>query len=209
MTKSIFSVMSIALASGFIYAGGDIKDVEPAVEPVIEVEQADESGFYLGLGLSGMKLTNEFTDEELSAAGITLQAGYQYSQYIAVEGRYSRSLGKVEYDSGTTSNMSTDDYPTDFTNVGIYLKPMYPVGDLKVYALLGYGEVEVTNVPVEGVDSAENGFQWGLGVSYSFNEDFSAFIDYLRVYDDTGFGCSSAEDDVVADIWTVGISYKF
>lgn len=194
--------------NGLCYAGGDIAPVEPEVT-VPEVAAASGSGFYVGLGVSAMSLRDDDSDEEFSATGLALQAGYQFNQYFALEGRYTFNVSDVEYDHGTTSNPDYDDYPTDFSNAGIYLKPMYPIDNFKLYALLGYGEVKLTDVPVAGVDSAENGFQWGLGASYSFNENISAFVDYVRAYDDTGFGCCAREANVIADLWTLGVSYKF
>ena len=211
MKKNVLSLVSILALSGLSYAGGDVAPVEEPV--VIAPVVIDDSGFYLGVGFSGMSLNNDLTDEEFTANGVMLQAGYQYNRYIAVEGRYMLHIGDVEYTHGSTTNPDYNDYPTDFTNIAIYLKPMYPIGDFSIYALLGYGEVELTNIPLGGpgisADRAESGFQWGLGADYAFNENISGFVDYVRMYDGTGFDYRAMNADIVADVWTLGVNYAF
>jgi len=207
----MLSIVSVLALSGVSFAGGDIVMVEElvAVTPVV----VDESSFYVGVGFSGMRLNNDLTDEKFSANAVMLQAGYQYNHYLAIEGRYTFHVGDVEYKHGTTINLNYSDYPTDFENVALYLKPMYPIDDFSVYALLGYGEVGLTNIPLGGAgisaDRAESGFQWGLGAGYAFSEDISVFVDYVRMYDDTGFDKRAQDANIVADAWTFGISYKF
>ena len=198
----------VLLVMNAAYAGGDI---EPIVEPVIVVEDVvtNESGLYIGVGISALKLKDHFTDEEFTANGVMLQAGYQYNKYLAIEGRYSFHVGDVAYDKGKLKGVNYDDYPTDFTNLGIYIKPMYSVDNFSAYALLGYGEVELTNIPQDDADRTEAGFQWGLGLGYDFHENVSIFVDYVRMYDDDGFDGRATNRNVVADAWTLGVTYKF
>lgn len=204
---------ALALSTG-LYAGGDMT---PAVEPVVpiieETVAVSESAFYVGIGVSLLSLEDDYSKEEFSSNGVTLQAGYQYNEYLAIEGRFTRDVGDVSYDHGSdpkaNGGMNIDDYPTDFTNIGIYIKPMYTVDNFTAYALLGYGEVELTNIPQGDDDRTEAGFQWGLGASYLFHENMSFFIDYLRMYDGEGFDGRAYKRDVLADAWTFGITYKF
>ncbi len=196
------------LASG-CYAGGDKMIVEESAIVIPEVI-TDDSAFYLGLGVSGMSLRDDFTDEEFSATGVMLQAGYKFNNYFALEGRYTVSVSDVEYEQGSTTNPHYDAYPTDFSNMGIYLKSMYPIGDFTPYILLGYGEVELTNIPlINSADRAESGFQWGLGAGYNITENIIASLDYVRLYDDVGFDYRAINEDVVSDLWTLSVSYKF
>jgi opacity protein-like surface antigen len=207
--KRMKKSLSVLLLSHMLFAGGSIA---PAlVEKPLPVEKptVDESAFYLGVGISGMRLKDDSTDEEFSAKGVMIQAGYQYNKNIAIEGRYTVSIGDTEYDHGKTHNADIGDYPSDFTNIGVYLKPMYPIGDLNLYALLGYGQVELTNIPIGDVDRSEDGFQWGLGAEYIFADNISAFVDYVSLYDDKGFDYRAQNSDIVSDVWTFGISYRF
>jgi len=214
MNKAAFIFLVMLLLSTFSFAG---KSSISALEPVIEVPMDEpyiadnHTGFYFGLGLTSLNLKNDISQEEFSAKGLSLQAGYQFNEYLAIESRYIRSMGDVKYDHGLTSNLNIDDYPTDFTNTAIYLKPMYSVEDLNLYALLGYGEVEFTSIPsgVGGADRAEDGFQWGVGASYDIADNLSIFVDYTRLYDDKGFDYLAQSSNIVSDVWTLGISYKF
>ena len=203
MKKNIISLVSILALSGSAYAGGNIAPVEEAV--VVEAPVADNSAFYLGLGFGQAAVNDDFTSEEISNNTVMLQAGYQYNQYVALEGRYTFGFS-TDYDPGTTGN-SPDDYDGDFSSWGVYVKPMYPIGDFNIYALLGYGGVMLDNL--EQGDAYESGFQWGLGAGYAFTEEVSVFVDYVSLYDDTGFDYRAQLNDVDSDTWTVGVSYKF
>ncbi len=210
--KTIKLSMVVMLTLSCIgYAGGNeaiSESIPVAIEPSV-----DTAAFYIGLGVANMSLSNDVSDEEFTSLGVMLQLGYQINEYLAIEGRYTRSVGDLEYDHGKTSNPNYNDYPADFSNIGIYLKPMYAVESFNVYALLGYGQVELTNIPLGGAgisaDRAESGFQWGLGASYDVTESTAIFVDYVRFYDDKGFDHRASTADVASDAWTLGVSYRF
>ena len=195
--------MSILALSGLVFAGGDIAPVEPQMEMPIVV--ADNSAFYLGLGLGNAVLNDDTTGEKFDTKTLMLQAGYQYNAYIALEGRYSFGFS-TDYDQGTTNGIAGG-YNGNISNWGIYVKPMYPIGDFSVYALLGYGGVMLDDI--SGGDAYESGFQWGLGASYAMSENISIFVDYVSLYDDTGFDYVARLDSINSDAWTVGLSYRF
>ncbi len=205
------SLLSVILLSSVGYTGTIEVPVENAPIPIVPA--VDTNSLYVGLGVSAMSLRDNLSDEEFSTTGIMLQLGYEMNPYIALEGRYSRNVGNVKYDKGLTTNPNFSDYPTDFSNIALYVKPMYPIAEWNIYALLGYGQVKLTNIPLGGAgisaDRAESGFQWGLGTSYDVAEDIDIYLDYVRFYDDTGFDFRATTADVTSDAWTFGISYKF
>lgn len=205
-TLSVIAVMSIGT---FAIAGGNIKNVEPAVEPVAEVFVPDESNFYVGLGYSYMALEIDFNDPrdtkvDITGNAYTLLAGYNFNKYIAVEGRYSATVGDLSFE---VNGGSEEDVDGKISNIALYLKPMYPVGGVTLYGLLGYGKVTLDN----GYDKdSENSFQWGLGASYAVNDDIGVFVDYTRLYDDKNFaGWGDDQTDVLLDSINVGVTYKF
>lgn len=210
MKYRVSSAILILILSELSFAGGDVVPVE---ESATVVSVAESNGVYLGLGVSSMSLDNDLSDEEFSATGIMLQARYQFNQYFAIEGRYTMNVGDLDYDHGTTGNPNYSDYPGDFTNLAVYLKPMYAFDDLSIYALLGYGEVTLTDLPHPrtpgSVDRAEDGFQWGLGAEYTFMENISVFVDYVKLYDDKGFDYRAQNANISSDLWTLGVSYGF
>jgi len=212
MLNRIITLSAAALLMQSVaMAGGDIEPIEKPIVPLPLVH--DNNGLYLGLGLSSMNLDNDLSKESFSATGIMFQAGYQVNNYLAVEGRYTIHLGNLKYDHGDTTNPNYSDYPSDFSNVGIYLKPMYRIENFSLYGLLGYGEVSLTDLPYpdnEGsVNRAEDGFQWGLGLNYIINQNISMFIDYVNAYDDKGFDYRAQDADISSKLWTLGVSYRF
>ena len=204
MKKTTLSIVSILALSGLSYAGGNVAPIEEpvavAVAPVI-----DHSAFYIGVGIGESTVNDDWSSEEFSATTIMLQAGYQYNEYLSIEGRYTFGFD-TDYDPGITNSLSSD-YDGDISNWGIYLKPMYPVGNFTLYALLGYGGVMLDDLA--GGDAYEDGFQWGLGAGYSFTEEVSVFVDYVSLYDDTGFDYRAQLDNIDSNAWTLGVSYKF
>jgi len=196
------------LAASSIFAGGDINIIEEK-EIEIEIPQKDTSSFYLGIGTSYINLKSITTDESFTSLGATLQVGYKYNSYIGVEARYSQSVGDVAYDKGNTLFVNTSSYPTTSSNIALYLKPQYPLGDFTLYGLLGYGVIQYTQLPTGTKDRKESSFQWGLGSEYLVMENISIFADYSRLYDGVGVDGHIATHDVYSDIVTIGISYKF
>lgn len=202
MKKTTLSMVSILALGGLAFAGGDIAPVEPVVETPVVVEQ---SPFYLGIGIGAAMLNDDVTNEEFESTTLMLQAGYIFNQYVAFEGRYTFGFN-TDYDPGNTT-ASSSDYDGDFSSWGLYVKPMYPIGDFSLYALLGYGGVMFDDLA--GGDAYEDGFQWGLGADYSVNDNFSVFLDYVKLYDDEGFDYRAKNDDIDSDTWTLGVSYRF
>lgn len=182
MKKFILSVVSVLAMSTFAIAGGNIAQVEPVVE---EVPIVDHSSFYVGLGYSYMNINPDISPEANGDA-ILLLAGYNFNQYIGIEGRYSGLTDCLE-------------------NAAIYLKPMYPMAGITLYGLIGYGQVDYDDVQ----NLSESGFQWGLGASQEVTENIGVFVDYTNFYDDTGFDSHLPNQNVLADSINIGFTYKF
>lgn len=209
MKKITLSLMVIASMSTFALAGGDIAPVEPVVEPPVVVEKVEavDNGFYVGLGYSYMTFSPN-KDYDYTGNALSVLAGYQFNKYFAVEGRYSTVLGDI------TEESSWGDYDYDdgeLSNIGIYLKPMYPVGGLTLYGLLGYGQVTFDREDDDGFPKGEeSGFQWGVGASYAMTDKLEIFVDYVKLFDDEGFTeCLCGVEEVDADSINLGFTYKF
>jgi len=195
MKKSL--LLSI-VASTMIMAGGDIAPVVETAAPVA----ADNSGFYLGLGAASLRLgwdnfEGTDTDSRYSVYGISLLGGYQFNQYVALEGRYVANV----------QDWMDEDFDT--TGYSLFVKPMYPVNDVfSVYGLLGYGHLKFDG---DGDSESDSGFQWGIGASAAVTDNISAFVDYTRLWDDNEFDGEDMDDggDFVFDVITVGLTYKF
>jgi len=196
MKKVRLSMIAAFAMSTFAVAGGDIAPLEPAIT-VPEVAESTGS-FYVGLGYSYMNMNiDSYNDSELTGSeilpeedhngdAVLLLAGYNFNQYFGVEARYAGLTDCLE-------------------NYGIYAKPMYPVGDLAIYGLLGYGETTYDN----GTSRSESGFQWGLGANYAVTENIGVFVDYTSLYNDSGFDGHLTGVDFMVDSVNVGMTYKF
>ena len=216
MKNLTLSLVAVLAMSSFAVAGGDIAPVE---EPM--VVEVDNSAFYIGVGYG-------YFDQNMDNNGITgvnvetetdnvlLQAGYQFNEYIAVEGRYWIGVGDATYSSN--QNAFSGDVSGDYSSWGIYVKPMYPVTDaFNIYALLGYASTSL--------DADQNGanwdwdtdeFSWGLGAEYGITENVFIFADYVNLgYPDsvdwTINGVPYSDVAVDGDLYTfnVGLTYKF
>jgi len=200
--------LSMVLASS-LFAGGNTVPPEVKVIEIPKVKEVSTSAFYFGLGASYLKLNDSTTKEKLTGLGATAQIGYSYNDYIGIEARYTQSVGKVAYDKGTTTNTNNSNYPSKASNIAIYAKPNYKLGNLSLYGLVGYGMLKYTNLPTTTRDRKQNGFQWGVGTEYSLVAGLSIFADYTRLYTGTGFDGHVPNSDVYSDSVTVGVSYRF
>jgi len=206
MKKIVLSLVAVFGMSSFGFADENTASVEPAAEEESSKDEAD--GLYLGLAYTHLSHDVDSLGEtivsEMDFHAVTLQAGYKFNPYIAVEGRYVKTLG----DPKDVRGLEPDD--ADITEWGIYLKPIYPVApEFDIYALLGYAGTDATgSFNIGGTPTSfsvnEGGFSWGAGIEYAITEEFSVFVDYLVFYDD-----SSALFDKVIDSNNYGISYKF
>ncbi len=208
MKKIVLSVCTVAAMSSLLVAGGDIEEVIPVVGPIVE----ELSGFYLGGGLAAVVAHDSAVDIELfdgtdddsndRLGNITLLAGYDFNQYIAVEGRYTTSI--------------FDEDVTEMDGWSLFVKPQYLFdnSNFKLYALLGFGGVTIDGVDAYYADIDDTGFQWGIGAAYSFGEymednNLAVFVDYTSLATEMEgvFTNGALETDV--DAFTLGVTYQF
>ena len=202
MKKIVLSVLAAVAMSNFAVAGGDMKEVEPAVVPVVPMVEEEKGGFYAGLGISAVSTRDgslSFFDEEPGqdrTGNILGLVGYEFNPYVAVEGRYSTYITEEDI-------LNSDTW-------SLFVKPQYPVSEnFNVYALLGYGGVDAEGVDGYVVDVDESGFQWGLGASYAMSETYSVFIDYVSLGTDMESVFLGSPTDVDSDALTLGVIYNF
>jgi len=227
MKKSTLSIALVIALSSISFAGGNITPITPIEESPQLAENApvlvDNSTFYVGLGYSYLQSNRTAAlhkpeksddgmivkDTDSTANNLLLLAGYRYHRYLAIEGRYTFSIG----DHTLTDNLKNghkEDVDIDISNIALYLKPIYPIGDFSLYGLLGYGKTN-RNHNVRGSSWDGSGFQWGGGVQYTIGGHISIFADYTQWYNEEGEQHPSAPRLLDTDFSTVntGISYKF
>lgn len=203
MKKIVLLVCAVMAMSSLGFAGGDMKDVEPAVEPVVVVEET-KNGFYAGLGLSAVStrdadLSMDFfngKDGQDRLGNVSFFAGYNFNEYIAAEGRYATSISHRDF--------------VEMDGWSLFVKPQYPVSEnFSLYALLGFGGVTLDARNGANVDVDETGFQWGLGTSYVMMESITVFVDYTSLANDMDGIYHNGALQVDTDAITVGMNYLF
>ena len=212
MKKVTLSLMAVMAISSYGFAGGDIVPV-----PVI-MDEVDNSSFYVGAGLvANLTYVDDSSffgeeDGQERAGGLGLIVGYNFNQYIAIEGRFTATL--------------FDEDALETTTYSIFAKPQYPVTEaFKIYGLLGFGGVNVdttsdltgvfrpANVNVNLVD--ETDFQWGLGASYAVTEEVEIFLDYTSLLNGADIDARiyawdpKFYSEINVDAITLGVTYKF
>jgi len=200
MKKATLSALTVIALTSAGFAGGD---VEPAMIPAPE-GAVDQSAFYVGLGLSAVSardagLSMDFFDSAVGQdrlGNLTFQAGYEFNKYIGVEGRYATSIAYEDV--------------VEMNGWSLFVKPQYPVTEaFDIYALIGYGGVQLEPASFASVDVDDSGFQWGLGLSYDVTQSVSVFFDYTSLaYDMEGLYHNGALT-VDTDALTLGVSYRF
>jgi OOP family OmpA-OmpF porin len=162
MKKSVFFLLSTAVLSTVLYAGG--KRVVQAASPVAPIETVHPSPWYLGAGIVWAKLSgcdiNPTCEYEDVTYGAMLRGGYEYNQYLGIEARYIRTF----LDEGPYGG-------TPLAHMGLFLKPQYPVSErVNLYGLLGYGYTENLGNGAR-LDYFNNdwGFSAGLGMEYDLS----------------------------------------
>ncbi len=204
-----------------VIAIGTIATAESYPAEGLKSYQSMQDGFdligtpYVGIGYSYINTNMQtvaygYNDEaDIQGDGITLLAGYNFNKYIAVEGRYSRTLGDLSFDASSGGFNNGVDFDGDMSNIALYLKPMYLSGKVTIYGLLGLGQVKLEDDSFAGDDS-ESSFQWGLGISFAGGEHLDIFMDYTRFYEDAGgFGNDTSEIDFIVDAFNFGLAYRF
>jgi len=182
-----------------------MKDVEPAVEPIVAVPVVEEERpFYVGLGVAAVSsrdasVSMDFfdpSDGQDRLGNVSFIAGYNYNEYFALEGRYTTTF--------------TEEDLVEMDGWSLFLKPQYPVSEaFSLYALLGFGGVTMDGVNGSGVDVDDTGFQWGLGLGYAMTESFDVFVDYTSLAADMDGVYYNGALEVDADAVTLGVNYKF
>ena len=229
MKNIVLSAAAVFAMSSFAVAGGDIAPIQEPVVEVPEVVAPSVGGFYLGLAYGYLNTTNTLSSDngwltqsvdlwDDSYGEVMIQAGYKFNEYVAVEGRYwfGVSNGSWLNPGGTSGIVGSEAGDISFDAFGIYVKPMYPVTEsFNVYALLGYGSISAS---LDGGDRWDDeadadGFSWGIGAEYAFNENISVFVDYTSIYDDstdyTDVDYGTITSDVSANVIDFGVTYKF
>jgi len=202
--KKLLLPFAVLATNSLLMARGDIAPVEPVVNIPAVVEEANKSNFYLGLGVAAVSARDADVSPSLfdvkngqdRLGNIDLLAGYEFHRHFAVEARYTTSFTKRHF--------------TEMEGWSIFAKPKYPITwDFTLYGLLGYGNVQLDKTVNYGFQMDESGLQWGLGLSYMFNEYFDFFADYKFLANEFDGFYNNLRKELSVDSFTEGVICKF
>ena len=147
------------------------------------------SGFYIGAHLGGGDQKNEIIDETENTGVLSLKAGYDFNDYIGIEGRY----GGVDTSS---SEIDLDNFTS------LYAKPQYFFTEsFSIYALAG---ISWTPVALEtGLFNEKetlNSFSYGLGLGWFLGSHARLSGEYTRI---------SSDSDFTFDAFSLGFDWRF
>lgn len=216
--KKVIAVLAAVSSLGF--ASGDREPI-----PLVIGDAMDNTGLYMGAGISAMStrlssvsrdIFNEKEGQD-RLGNVAVLAGYMINNYLSVEGRLA-------------TNITDEDKVTMDSQWSLFLKPMYKFEDdedqangrnyFAIYGLLGYGGIDLTGTNQVKADISDTGFQWGVGLSYTFREtasdgnyqykdSWTIYADYTMLGSDMDGLYYTGTDKVDADAFTVGLIYKF
>ena len=147
----------------------------------------DAGNFHLGAGYTYLDFDGVDFDM------LNLRGGYDFNEYIGVEGEALIGLGDEEITAGGI----TGDVSMDYI-LGAYAKAQYPVAEgFKIFGRAGYAyaEAEASAAGLTLADSTD-GFAYGAGAEWAFNGPNAVRVEYTRY---------EFEDDAEADAF--GASY--
>ena len=203
------SIITLISIGTLVYGGGEFvtvtpyetEDIELAIEavvepvkkePIVTVEptptptpipvppkvlekEMNPSGFYAGLGITGVRYQTscdcddrERTDKSIALLG---RVGYDFNRYIGVEARGMKTIA--------------EDDGTELSHVGIFIKPMLPIGQLvNLYALIGASKTSTGNEEIQKINA--EGLSLGAGLEVDLSKDTHKDGKYSRDFDGQG-----------------------
>lgn len=156
-------------------------------------------------------------DFDVKGDSLSIIGGYNFHQFLAVEGRYTKTVGDLDFSVDADGIDDGISWGGNMTNVGVYFKPKHTsTNGVTIYALLGMGHVKL-DLDYIGEESSTE-FQWGAGISFDGGKgvigdsDLTLFLDYTRLYDNEHSILLNGQfikvDDVI-DVITVGVAFTF
>jgi len=165
MIRKAISVLALVVASSSAHASGPL-----------------EQGGYIGGGIGASRFDDSFFivdfDRDDSDSATMLYAGYKFSRYLSLEGRYS--------DFGTFPLAGT---AADISALSVHAVGTVPFGSSgwELYGQLGYGSVNFDFFSFAAED--ESALAGGIGLRFRPSQNFSIGVQAdVFVWDDNLFG---------------------
>jgi predicted porin len=206
LTAIMVSILS-AEGAATSFSSEEIANMSPEEKmiymPDIVAPDDKKSGVYAGLGLAASSLIADGSPSIFSSKknnnrmiDLAILAGYNINEYLSAE---TRAIISASYDDSV-----------DFRSWGVYLKPQYELyKDLKVYSLIGYGNIDAKNINSKDMSVSGNSAQVGVGADYKLGSNFKVFADYVYLGSDSSAKYKNKNAKMKSSAITTGITYDF
>ena len=198
MKKHFLSAALAAQLLTQLHAGGDFKEVEPAVTEVEAIEE--ESNLYIvakGMMILGDKVTEEgaLLDGD-RGYGFGIDLGYRIGEGFALECDYSYANNTM---TESRAGMEAEAFDMNYQSLAFDLVYTYEVAEsVGIFGKAGY-EYEWENNDVTDAHAYDYGMVFGAGVEVAMSESYRFVAEYEH----------STIDGPKGDTVFAGIMYNF
>ncbi len=198
MKKHLLSAALAAQLLTQLHAGGDFKEVEPAVTEVEAIEE--ESNLYIvakGMMIFGDKVTEEdvLLDGD-RGYGFGIDLGYRIGEGFALECDYSYANNTV---TESRAGMEAEEFDMNYQSLAFDLVYTYEVAEsVGIFGKAGY-EYEWENNDDTDAHAYDYGMVFGAGVEVEMSESYKFIAEYEH----------STIDGSKGDTVFAGVMYNF
>jgi opacity protein-like surface antigen len=178
MKKQLLSAAIAAQLLTQLHAGGDFKEVEPAITEVEPIE-AEVSNWYIVA--KGMMIVGDEVTEETSILdgdrgyGFGIDLGYRISEEFAIECDYSYSENTV---TETRRGYEAEEFDVNYQTLSLDAIYTYEATEMVgIFAKAGF-EYEWENIDDLNENNYGFGMVFGLGVEVEMSEAYRLVAEY-------------------------------
>jgi opacity protein-like surface antigen len=159
--------------------------------------------FYVEAGYMFLNLESGSEYDDDLGVGI-VKFGYNAHENLAVEVLAGTGLSDIKKNTCVGGGCIPFKIQADST-FGIYAKPKIQLGDVELFARLGYTHAKLkAKISFDGISESEResegGFSFGVGVNYSLTKQWYVQADYMRYCDKKGIELSGP---------SISVGYRF
>jgi len=198
MKKHLLTAALAAQLLTQLHAGGDFKEVEPAVSEVEMVEEAS-NWYIVGKGMFTLGEDVTVGDAMLdgdTGFGFGIDLGYRISESFAIECDYSYSENTI---TETRAGREAEEFDADYQTIAIDAVYTYEATEMVgIFAKAGF-EYEWENIDDLDENNFDYGMVFGLGVEVEMSETYRLVAEYEH----------STIDGPRGDAIFAGVMYNF
>lgn len=153
-----------------------------------------QRGFYAGAGIALIDDAKDAVEKTDEARAGEIFGGYKYNGFLGAELRVGFGASTGDYKSFANGEFLGEKTERDVGEyVSLYYKPEIINKEAKLYALLGYTNMDITydNFSVTGdektlmssVEEKASGFSYGVGIGYIMGKNITLNLEWRNISD--------------------------